>query len=54
VDEESLLDMDMDMIRPDDVRYRVEKVVAMVVVAVLLLVVSGVLGWLALGSGLMG
>jgi hypothetical protein len=41
------------MTRPDDVRYAVEKVVAMFTVAALLLIVSGVLGWLALGSGLM-
>jgi hypothetical protein len=41
------------MMRPDDVRYSVEKVVAMFVVAALLLIVSGVLGWLALGSGIM-
>lgn len=40
------------MERPDDVRHDVEKVVAMFVVASLLLMVSGVLGWLALGSGL--
>ncbi|KAL6706002.1 hypothetical protein ACN47E_006104 [Coniothyrium glycines] len=32
--------------RPDDVRHAVEKVVAMFVVASVLLVVSGVLGWL--------
>jgi hypothetical protein len=43
----------MDTMRPDDVRYNVEKVVAMFVVAALLLIVSGVLGWLALGSGIM-
>ncbi|KAH9869945.1 hypothetical protein J1614_006866 [Plenodomus biglobosus] len=42
----------LDMERPDDVRHDVEKVVAMFVVASLLLMVSGVLGWLALGSGL--
>jgi hypothetical protein len=50
-DEESQLDLEM--LRPDDVRHSVEKVVAMFVVAALLLIVSGVLGWLALGSGLM-
>lgn len=38
--------------RTDDVRHSVEKVVAMFVVAIVLLVVSGVLMWLALGSGL--
>jgi hypothetical protein len=51
-DEESQLGLDLD--RPDDVRYSVEKMVAMFVVALLLLVVSGVLAWLALGSGVMG
>ncbi|KAF2845945.1 hypothetical protein T440DRAFT_472252 [Plenodomus tracheiphilus IPT5] len=35
----------------DDVRHGVEKVVAMFVVAAFLLMVAGVLGWLALGSG---
>lgn len=38
--------------RTDDVRHSVEKVVAMFVVAIVLLVVSGVLMWLALGAGL--
>jgi hypothetical protein len=38
------------MTRPDDVRYSIEKIVAMFVVAVMLLVVSGVLGWLVLGN----
>ncbi|KAL1801035.1 hypothetical protein ACET3X_001377 [Alternaria dauci] len=47
-DEESQLGIDV--IRPDDVRYSVEKIVAMFVVALLLLVVSGVLSWLALGN----
>jgi hypothetical protein len=50
-DEESQLDLDM--ARPDDLRHDVERVVAMFVVAAVLLVVSGVLGWLALGSGIM-
>lgn len=49
VDEESAVDWDM--ARPDDVRYSVEKVVAMLVVAMVLLVVAAVLAWLALGSG---
>ena len=47
-DEESQLGIDM--ARPDDVRYSIEKIVAMFVVAVMLLVVSGVLGWLVLGN----
>ncbi|KAG9187269.1 hypothetical protein G6011_05140 [Alternaria panax] len=47
-DEESQLGMDV--ARPDDVRYSIEKIVAMFVVALLLLVVSGILGWLALGN----
>ncbi|KAH7406803.1 hypothetical protein DE146DRAFT_648462 [Phaeosphaeria sp. MPI-PUGE-AT-0046c] len=38
--------------RTDDVRHAVEKVVAMFVVAIILLVLSGVLMWLALGSGI--
>ncbi|KAI8932619.1 hypothetical protein NX059_010117 [Plenodomus lindquistii] len=42
---------DMDGERPDDVRHDVEKVVAMFTVAILLLMVSAMLGWLALGSG---
>jgi hypothetical protein len=37
--------------RTDDVRHAVEKVVAMFVVAALLLVLSAVLMWLAIGSG---
>ncbi|RMZ73113.1 hypothetical protein GMOD_00009629 [Pyrenophora seminiperda CCB06] len=41
-----------DYLSEDDVRDSVEKVVAMFVVAMLLLVASGVLGWLALGSGI--
>lgn len=36
----------------EDMRYSVEKIVAMFVTAGLLLVLSGVLGWLAFGSGL--
>lgn len=36
----------------DDVRHNVEKAVAMFVVAMMLLIASGVLGWLALGSGM--
>jgi hypothetical protein len=40
--------------RTDDVRHSVEKVVAMFVVAGLLLILSGVLAWLAMGSGLVG
>jgi hypothetical protein len=44
----------MGLPRPDDVRYDVEKVVAMFVVASLLLIVAAVLGWLALGSGMFG
>jgi hypothetical protein len=51
-DEESQLGVDV--ARPDDVRYSVENMVAMFVVAILLLVVSGVLAWLAFGSGVMG
>jgi hypothetical protein len=51
-DEES--QVGVDLLRPDDVRYSIEKIVAMFVVALLLLVVSGVLAWLALGSGVMG
>jgi hypothetical protein len=47
-DEESQLGIDA--IRPDDVRYSVERIAAMFVVALLLLVVSGVLAWLALGN----
>jgi hypothetical protein len=47
-DEESQLGIDAT--RPDDVRYSVERIVAMFVVALLLLVVSGVLAWLALGN----
>jgi hypothetical protein len=38
----------------DDVRHSVEKVVAMFVVAALLLILSAVLMWLAIGSGLLG
>jgi hypothetical protein len=37
--------------RTDDVRHSVEKMVAMFVVAGMLLVLSGVLAWLAVGSG---
>jgi hypothetical protein len=37
--------------RSDDVRHSVEKVVAMFVVAGVLLVVSFVLAWLVVGSG---
>lgn len=48
VDEEAGLEI----ARPDDVRHSVEKVVAMFVVASLLLIISGVFGWLALGSGM--
>ncbi|KAF1914593.1 hypothetical protein BDU57DRAFT_549732 [Ampelomyces quisqualis] len=40
--------------RTDDVRHSVEKVVAMFVVAGLLLILSGVLAWLAVGSGVLG
>jgi hypothetical protein len=40
--------------RTDDVRHSVEKVVAMFVVAGLLLILSGVLAWLALGMGVIG
>lgn len=47
-DEESQLGIDAT--RPDDVRYSVERIVAMFVIALLLLVVSGVLAWLALGN----
>lgn len=36
--------------RTDDVRHGVEKVVAMFVVALVLLVLSGVLAWLAFGG----
>lgn len=43
----------VDYIGADDVRHSVEKVVAMFVVAMFLLIASGVLGWLALGSGMM-
>ncbi|KAJ4373293.1 hypothetical protein N0V83_003587 [Neocucurbitaria cava] len=50
IDEEAGLEM----MRADDVRHSVEKVVAMFVVASLLLVIAAVLGWLALGSGLFG
>ncbi|KAH6872294.1 hypothetical protein BKA58DRAFT_142789 [Alternaria rosae] len=51
-DEESQLGADV--ARPDDVRHSVENIVAMFVVAILLLVLSGVLAWLAFGSGLVG
>ncbi|KAI4701949.1 hypothetical protein J4E89_010468 [Alternaria sp. Ai002NY15] len=51
-DEESQIGVDV--VRPDDVRYSVENIVAMFVVAIMLLVVSGVLAWLAFGSGLVG
>ncbi|CAO2652523.1 Nn.00g008060.m01.CDS01 [Neocucurbitaria sp. VM-36] len=44
----------MEMVRADDVRHSVERVVAMFVVASLLLIIAAVLGWLALGSGLFG
>ncbi|CAA9960728.1 hypothetical protein CFE70_004102 [Pyrenophora teres f. teres 0-1] len=42
----------MDYMAADDIRHNVEKVVAMFVVAMMLLLASGVLGWLALGSGI--
>jgi putative exporter of polyketide antibiotics len=48
VDEESGV---VELVRADDVRHSVENVVAIFVVASLLLIVAGVLGWLALGSG---
>ncbi|KAH7339198.1 hypothetical protein BKA66DRAFT_507044 [Pyrenochaeta sp. MPI-SDFR-AT-0127] len=48
VDEES----GVELARADDVRHSVEKVVAMFVVASLLLIISAVFGWLALGSGM--
>ncbi|KAH7066691.1 hypothetical protein BKA63DRAFT_425295, partial [Paraphoma chrysanthemicola] len=38
--------------RTDDVRHSVEKVVAMFVVAIVLLVLSGVMAWMVVGSGL--
>lgn len=38
----------------DDVRHSVERVVAMFVVAVMLLTLSGLMGWLAFGAGVMG
>lgn len=44
----------VEIVRADDVRHSVEKVVAMFVVASLLLIISAVLGWLALGSGILG
>ncbi|KAH8728039.1 hypothetical protein GQ44DRAFT_702549 [Phaeosphaeriaceae sp. PMI808] len=40
--------------RTDDVRHSIEKVVAMFVVAGLLLLLSAVLAWLALGTGVIG
>jgi hypothetical protein len=48
MDEES--EMGVEMARPDDVRYSVERIVAMFVVAIILLVVSGVLGWMVLSG----
>ena len=51
IDEESGVERGL---RADEVRHSVENVVAMFVVASLLLVVAGVLGYLALGSGLFG
>ena len=50
VDDESEVDMDME--RPDDVRYSVERIAAMFVVAFVLLVVSVVLGWMVLSGAL--
>ncbi|CBX99458.1 hypothetical protein LEMA_P086970.1 [Plenodomus lingam JN3] len=49
-DEEA--DWDENGDRVDDVRHDVEKIVAMFVVAFMLLMVSGMLAWMALGSGL--
>ncbi|EMD94867.1 hypothetical protein COCC4DRAFT_64224 [Bipolaris maydis ATCC 48331] len=46
VDAESEVGVDLE--RPDDVRYSVERIAAMFVVAFVLLVVSGVLGWMVL------
>ncbi|KAF1947531.1 hypothetical protein EJ02DRAFT_392024 [Clathrospora elynae] len=46
VDEES----GVELTRPDDVRHSIEKVVAMFIVATLLLIIAGVMGWMALGS----
>ncbi|EUC39118.1 hypothetical protein COCCADRAFT_21548 [Bipolaris zeicola 26-R-13] len=50
VDDESEIGVDME--RPDDVRYSVERIAAMFVVAFILLVVSGVLGWMVLNGAL--
>lgn len=52
IDEEAGLELEL--LGEDEVRHSVERVVAMFVVASLLLVISGVMGWLALGSGLFG
>jgi hypothetical protein len=41
----------VELVRADDIRHTVENMVAIFVVAGLLLVVAGVLAWLALGSG---
>ena len=48
VDEESGIDMD----EGDDISYSVERVVTMLIVAIVLLLMSGLFGWLALGSGM--
>jgi len=50
VDEES----GMERTRPDDVRYSVEKIVAMFVVASLLLIIAAALGWVAVARGVLG
>ncbi|EOA85221.1 hypothetical protein ACJQWK_06854 [Exserohilum turcicum] len=52
VDEES--EVGIEIARPDDVRYSVERMVAMVVVAIILFVISGILAWLALGRRMLG
>ena len=51
IDEES--EVGIEIARPDDVRYSVEKVVAMFIVAIILFMISGILGWVALGSGML-
>lgn len=48
IDEES----GVEMLGPDELAHSIEKVVAMLTVAIVLLVLSGIMGWLALGAGL--